>query len=67
MKVAFRPRARSDRRDASNHGDCRRRLIAITGYGQGHDIVRSQSAGFDVHLIKPVELPAVIDAIEGGN
>ena len=30
------------------------RLVALTGYGQPEDRKRSQDAGFDVHLIKPV-------------
>jgi len=34
-------------------------LIAITGWGQEQDRVRSQQAGFDHHLIKPVE-PATV-------
>jgi signal transduction histidine kinase/DNA-binding response OmpR family regulator len=32
------------------------RLIAISGYGQDEDRKRSQDAGFDVHLTKPVDL-----------
>ena len=35
------------------------RLIAITGYGQDHDLARSEAAGFDDHLVKPVP-PAVL-------
>lgn len=31
------------------------RLVAITGYGQEEDLQRSKEAGFDAHLIKPVE------------
>jgi CheY-like chemotaxis protein len=30
-------------------------LVAITGYGQPEDRRRSESAGFDVHLTKPVD------------
>jgi signal transduction histidine kinase/CheY-like chemotaxis protein len=30
------------------------RLIAITGYGQPRDEARSRAAGFDAHLVKPV-------------
>ena len=30
-------------------------LVAITGYGQDSDRQRSQAAGFDHHLVKPVE------------
>jgi len=32
------------------------RLIALTGYGQQHDKERSHSAGFNAHMIKPIEL-----------
>ena len=31
------------------------RLIALTGYGQASDRKRSLEAGFDVHLVKPVD------------
>jgi signal transduction histidine kinase/CheY-like chemotaxis protein len=31
------------------------RLIAVTGYGQEEDRRRSLEAGFDVHLVKPVD------------
>jgi PAS domain S-box-containing protein len=30
-------------------------LIAVTGYGQPSDIAQSKEAGFDLHLVKPVE------------
>ena len=30
-------------------------LIALTGYGQKEDRARSKAAGFDRHLVKPVE------------
>jgi CheY-like chemotaxis protein len=32
------------------------RLVAVTGYGQDHDSERAQRAGFDHHLLKPVDL-----------
>ena len=32
------------------------RLVALTGYGQPTDRKRSQAAGFDAHLVKPVDL-----------
>src|SRR5690606_37336032 len=32
------------------------RLVAVTGYGQPSDRERSAKAGFDAHLVKPVEL-----------
>jgi len=31
-------------------------LIAATGYGQDEDRRRAREAGFDVHLVKPVQL-----------
>lgn len=41
------------------------RGIALTGYGMEHDVARSENAGFDAHLTKPVRiqsLEAVLDA-----
>lgn len=40
-------------------------LIALTGYGQPDDLRRAKDAGFDHHLVKPVEpglLASLIDA-----
>jgi len=31
------------------------RIVAVTGYGQEDDRVRSREAGFDHHLTKPVD------------
>jgi CheY-like chemotaxis protein/two-component sensor histidine kinase len=39
------------------------RLIAVTGYGHSSDREKSRNAGFDLHLVKPIELTAVQDAI----
>ncbi|HVK86931.1 MAG TPA: ATP-binding protein [Kofleriaceae bacterium] len=36
------------------HGDLR--LVAITGYGQASDVRRSEEAGFERHLVKPVDI-----------
>jgi CheY-like chemotaxis protein len=30
-------------------------LVALTGYGQPEDHRRSQEAGFDAHLVKPLD------------
>ncbi|MEP6592955.1 MAG: ATP-binding protein, partial [Acidobacteriota bacterium] len=35
------------------------RLIAVTGYGQESDRQRTRAAGFEHHLVKPVDLDAV--------
>ena len=37
-------------------------LIALSGYGQEEDLHRSREAGFDRHLVKPVE-PALLEKI----
>ncbi|HEV2008940.1 MAG TPA: response regulator, partial [Burkholderiales bacterium] len=34
-------------------------IVALTGWTQDDKKQRSQQAGFDFHLIKPVELPAL--------
>ncbi|HVR61921.1 MAG TPA: ATP-binding protein [Polyangia bacterium] len=40
------------------------RGIALSGYGGSEDIDRSRAAGFDRHLIKPVDLPKLLQAID---
>jgi CheY-like chemotaxis protein len=42
------------------------RLIAVSGYGQDDDRRRAREAGFDYHLVKPVQpetLLALLDSI----
>jgi signal transduction histidine kinase len=39
------------------------RLVAVTGYGHSSDRERSRDAGFDLHLVKPIEIVAVQEAI----
>ena len=34
-------------------------LVALTGYGQAEDRERARAAGFDAHLVKPVDLAAL--------
>jgi CheY-like chemotaxis protein len=41
------------------------RLIALTGYGQPEDRQRTQAAGFDDHLVKPVDLAALERTMAG--
>ena len=38
-------------------------LIAVTGYGQPEDRLRSQAAGFDRHMVKPLDPHALGAAI----
>lgn len=44
--------ARQLRQDTATH---HLRLVAITGYGREGDRQRARKAGFDLHLVKPVE------------
>ena len=46
-------------------GGSRVRLIALTGYGQAEDIARTRSAGFDAHLVKPVDSVALERSLTG--
>ncbi len=38
-------------------------LIALTGYGQEQDRQRSKAAGFSQHLVKPVDVESLLQAI----
>ncbi|MES2742937.1 MAG: response regulator [Pseudomonadota bacterium] len=55
-EVARRLRADARTRDI--------RLIALTGYGLAEDKRRVLEAGFDMHLVKPVDIEHLLDAIQ---
>lgn len=38
------------------------RLVAVTGWGRKEDRQRTREAGFDVHLVKPVDMDALLRA-----
>ena len=38
-------------------------FIALTGYGQTHDRVISRSSGFDHHLVKPADIPTLLNIV----
>ncbi len=40
------------------------RMIALTGYGQPHDRERSREAGFDLHLVKPIDLARLLEIVD---
>lgn len=45
-------------------------LVAVTGWGQENDRARARDAGFDRHLVKPVdpaEIAAILEAQAAGN
>jgi CheY-like chemotaxis protein len=44
----------------------RANLVAVTGYGQPEDRRRTEEAGFDVHLVKPVHPDAIADLLSQG-
>jgi signal transduction histidine kinase len=51
------------RRLRQNPDTCNMRLIALTGYGLAEDQRRVLEAGFDLHLVKPVDLRLLLDAL----
>jgi CheY-like chemotaxis protein len=38
-------------------------LVALTGWGQEEDREQSRDAGFDAHMVKPVDHEALLDLI----
>jgi len=40
------------------------KLVAVTGYGQKTDRNRSREAGFDEHLVKPLDLDALAALVD---
>jgi signal transduction histidine kinase/ActR/RegA family two-component response regulator len=42
-------------------------LTAVTGWGQDKDRELSRDAGFDYHLVKPVELARILEVLEAGR
>ena len=42
-----------------------RRIIAVTGWGHEADRERSRAAGFDIHLVKPVDSAQLARALAG--
>jgi signal transduction histidine kinase len=54
-EVARRLRANPSTRDI--------KLIALTGYGLAEDLRRVMDAGFDRHLVKPVDIDQLMDVI----
>jgi len=60
-EVASRLRARRDRPAV---------LVAVTGWGTEHDRVRTLAAGFDHHLVKPIDaasLDEIFDGLQAGS
>jgi len=49
---------------ARSKGRRRPVLVAVTGYGQASDQERTRAAGFDAHVVKPVDIPRLISLVE---
>ncbi len=47
----------------SEPGEADLTLVAITGWGQESDRQRARQAGFDHHLVKPVEFERVLELL----
>jgi CheY-like chemotaxis protein len=41
--------------------------VALSGYGLPEDLKRSEGAGFDAHLVKPVDPVKLAAVIRGGT
>jgi two-component system CheB/CheR fusion protein len=39
------------------------RLIALSGFGQERDVEETEKAGFELHLVKPVDLAVIEDVL----
>jgi len=55
FEVAKQIRARPEHRAT--------KLVALTGYGEPADRARSHHAGFDLHLVKPIDISQLLGAI----
>jgi CheY-like chemotaxis protein len=58
-ELAGKLRGMAETRDA--------RMIAVSGYGQQKDRQRSTDAGFDLHLVKPVDPSRLREAIDAAG
>jgi len=51
------------RRLRAQAGGARRTVFAVTGWGQPHDVQSAHEAGFDRHLVKPVDMDTLMQLI----
>ena len=42
-------------------------LVALTGWGQPADRERTTAAGFDAHLVKPIDEPTLLQTLGLAN
>ncbi len=50
-----------------HHPHCGARFIALTGYGAPVDVERSTAAGFEAHLVKPVDMVRLARLVSAGD
>ena len=59
--------ATRSRRCLRKDGSCKNAVIvAVSGYGQEEDRRRAREAGFDHHLVKPVDFDTLTTLLRGG-
>ncbi|HZE61407.1 MAG TPA: ATP-binding protein [Burkholderiales bacterium] len=59
--------ARRIRKECDSSPDARQPyLVAVTGYGLPEDRKRTREAGFDLHVVKPVDAALLADVLERG-
>ncbi|HEX7637660.1 MAG TPA: response regulator [Burkholderiaceae bacterium] len=46
------------------HPDRALRLIAFTGYGGPEDVAKAHAAGFDAHVVKPVDIDRLLAVLQ---
>jgi CheY-like chemotaxis protein len=51
----------------ANHESQQIYLIALTGYGQSEDRLRSEEAGFDAHIVKPIDVNQLALLLQRAN
>jgi len=51
----------------ADYGPQALRLIAVTGYGRDSDRLRTKEAGFDHHLVKPIDLNVLLPLLDRDN
>lgn len=54
-------------RKARQNGGAELLLLAVTGHGRQKDREEIMGAGFDLHLVKPVDVAQLVDAIRDGG
>jgi CheY-like chemotaxis protein len=65
-QAGVRDARNSTRRIRADEKHAKLRLIALTGYGRSSDRTHAIAAGFDVHLVKPVQPEKLANMLANG-